>query len=177
MIGFLTCAVVGLNEFAADVFGSWVGGKCFEDKKWQASVGAKGRRVMVLECESLKDEVIDARHDSIVASVVWQDQKLLEIFLIRRSDMAISRLAVPFPLKGPLANLNCEAVRRHALSLNNVVVLGLMPTAFRKDANFGARSLRDGMTPAWPGSLRVFKPGLIGIDIGEYKLPRPDWFN
>jgi hypothetical protein len=133
---------------------------------------------MFLECEGFKAEVVDAQQDSIVASVVWAERKVIpEIFLIRRSDAAILRVAVPRALKPALTDINCEAVRRNALALNNVVILGVFPTEFRKDSNIGSRCLRDGARPASAGSLRIFKRGLIGVDIGEYELPKRDWFN
>jgi hypothetical protein len=133
---------------------------------------------MFVECEAFKTEVIDAHQDSIVASVVWADRKAIpEIFLIRRSDVAILRLAVPRELKPALADINCDAVRRYALTLNNVVILGVFPANFKKEANIGSRCLRDGARPASPGSLRIFKQGLIGVDFGEYDLPKRRWFN
>ncbi len=113
------------------------------------------------------------RHETAVATVAWWLNELLAIVLIRRSDTAMAFVEVPEPLRSDLVQFNRDAVIEHADSLRQAVLWSLPDASFVIDDDIGAKSLRDGATPAELGSIRRFQTAAIGVDIGEFPLPNP----
>jgi hypothetical protein len=116
------------------------------------------------------------RHETVVASVCWQREKLFYIVLVRRSDAALAFLDVPEDLRAALRRFNVAAVVENGEVLRATVVNALPMVTFQGDGDIGLVPVRDGATPAALGMVRHFKSGAYGVDIGEFELVlAPPW--